>query len=347
MRKRRFFLISAVFLLLFGLGALAASNPWKTFFPQLLPFTGEQKRPMAEMHIIEPTPGPPPDAAPAQPENEPGGAVSEPLPWTAGDKLETLKLRHDTPVLIAAYCATLLDPILAEQCNIRLAADLLAGTVVPPGEIFSQNNRIGPYTKARGFKDGPMYAGSRLITSEGGGVCKIASLLYNVVILANLPVVERHPHSMTVPYVPPGQDATVAYGVCDFRFKNTNSGPILIWSEMIGNTLYIAFYGQKPPPPVKWHHKIIRRSKFSTEYRYNPSLPPGTERVLVTGLEGIVVHTWLTIETERNTIRRDLGIDYYQPCPRVVERGPMKKPVLAAKLQRSGYFWFLKGLLTP
>ena len=35
---------------------------------------------------------------------------------------------------------------------------------------------------------------------------------YNVAVLSNLKIIERHNHSMPVPYVPYGQDATVAYG---------------------------------------------------------------------------------------------------------------------------------------
>ena len=43
-----------------------------------------------------------------------------------------------------------------------------------------------------------------------GGVCQVTSTLYNAVILAELEVVERSPHSMTVGYVPLGRDAAVA-----------------------------------------------------------------------------------------------------------------------------------------
>jgi vancomycin resistance protein YoaR len=165
-----------------------------------------------------------------------------------------------------------------------------------------------------------MYVGNRIVPSVGGGVCKIASLLVNVVVLSDLQVVERHPHSMTVPYVPPGQDATVAYGTYDFRFKNTSGGPVLIWADMVDDTLYMAFYGQKKPPPVTWRHETLSRSQFRTEMIYNPSLPPGTEKEIIPGQEGVVVHSWLAIKTEDGKVtRRDLGTSYYQACPRIVE----------------------------
>jgi len=256
-------------------------------------------------------------------EKTPPGTVGEPLPWSGNPKVEKLKEQYNTPLLMAAYRASLPDPILAEAYNVGHAADMLAGTVVQPGEVFSQNRRLGPYIRERGFKKGPMYVGSRIVSTEGGGVCKIASVLYNVVVLSDLQVVERHPHSMTVPYVPPGQDATVAYGMFDFRFKNTSSGPILIWAEMVGDTLYIAFYGRERPPRVAWHHEIINQSKFWTEIRYNPLLPPGAEMEVTPGQEGVAVRSWLTIEAEGGgMIRRDLGVDYYRAGPRIIERGP-------------------------
>jgi len=245
------------------------------------------------------------------------------LPWDADPRVEAARSLYGTPVLMASYRATLHNPLPGESYNISHAAEMLAGTVVWPGQIFSQNKAIGPYTKARGYKDGPMYAGTSIVTSEGGGVCKIASVLYNVVTLSDLRVVERHAHSMTVPYVPPGQDATVAFGSLDFQFQNTSGGPILIWSAMTGNTLFIAFYGRGKPPSVTWHHETVKRTPFTTVRKYNPSLPPGTETEVIPGQEGIVVRSWLTIESaDKKVTRRYLGTDCYDPGPRVVEYGP-------------------------
>ncbi|TDA70128.1 MAG: hypothetical protein D9V47_02955 [Clostridia bacterium] len=224
---------------------------------------------------------------------------------------------------MAAYKATLPDPIQNERYNIALAADMLAGTVVQPGEVFSQNRCVGPYTQARGFRAGPTYSGGRITTTTGGGVCKIASLLYNVAVLSNVEIVERHPHSLTVPYVPPGQDATVSYGTYDFRFRNNTGGPILIWAKNTGDTLYMAFYGQKKPPRVRWHHETLRDIQTWTEYHYNPTLPTGSQRVVMPGQAGIVVRSWITIETAKGEIiRKDLGVDSYDPSPRIVEKGP-------------------------
>lgn len=250
-----------------------------------------------------------------------------PLPWEKNPRfLEALK-KHNTPVLMAAYRATLPDPIMAEGYNIGLAADQLAGKVVKPGEMFSQNNAIGPYTQYRGYRAGPTYAGNRCVTTVGGGVCKIATMLYNVVTFSDLKVVMRSAHSMTVPYVPPGQDATVYYGVRDFRFINDTDGPVLIWSQKVEDTLYMALYGQKKPPRVTWHHEVIKRTRYWTQYQYNQSLPPGKEIVVSPGQDGYIVRSWVTVENPDGTvITKNKGTSYYSASPRIIEHGPRNAP---------------------
>jgi vancomycin resistance protein YoaR len=71
----------------------------------------------------------------------------------------------------------------------------------------------------------------------------VSSTLYNAVLLAGLQIVERHNHALTVAYVPVGRDATVVYGLQDFRFKNNTSHPIYIRAMARGGRLQINIYG--------------------------------------------------------------------------------------------------------
>ncbi len=241
------------------------------------------------------------------------------LPWENNPEFMKACREHHTPVLMASYRATLPDPILYERHNISLAADYLSGAVVKPGEVFSLNSRIGWRSAQRGFKLGPMYSGGHIVSTVGGGVCKIASVIYNVAILADQEIIERHQHSMTVPYVPPGQDATISYGTKDFKFRNTTDAPLLIWAQNAGGTLYIAFYGSAKPPRVRWVHKTLSRSDTWTEYVNDNSLPEGAERIIFEGSEGVTVHSWIVISKKGGReVIKDLGISAYRPAPRVV-----------------------------
>jgi vancomycin resistance protein VanW len=184
------------------------------------------------------------------------------------------------------------------------------------------NHTIGPYSRARGFRDGPSYYGTEIVKVTGGGVCKIASTLYNVTTLANQKIIERNPHGMPVPYVPLGQDATVSSSNKNFRFMNNSSEPILIWADTKSNTLYMAIYGGTKPPKVTWHHKIFSRKPTRTFYRKNSNLRPGEEKTVIPGADGLVVKSWLTIKySDGRTESKDLGVDYYNPLPHVIEKG--------------------------
>lgn len=249
------------------------------------------------------------------------GAVDK-VPWEKSRVFQETLRKNPTPTLMAAYRTVLPDPLPGEEYNVHLAARLLAGTTILPGQIFSQNQTLGPYNAWRGFKEGPTYIGSQLTTTTGGGVCKVASTLYNVVILCNLPVVERHAHSMPVPYVPYGQDATVSYGMKDFKFQNNTPFPILIWAQGVNNQLYIGFYGCKSPPRITWHHRVIQIRKAENVYRYNQGLPRGGEKVVLKGMDGALIRSWVSIKLDNGTtLTRQLGNSNYFPMPTVIERG--------------------------
>lgn len=246
------------------------------------------------------------------------------LPWANREppRLKELRARHHSRQLVAAFCATLIEPLMEEEHNVSLAARLLAGTVVKPGEVLSLNRILGPYTKERGYRDGPSYAGMEILPSIGGGVCKLASTLYNTVVAANLQVVERHNHTMLVPYVPPGRDATIAEGTKDFRFRNTADKDVVIWAEKVDKSLFMALYGDFVPPRVEWHHKHLARQKTWKVRRFNPKLGPGEERVVIKGEDGVTVRTWVIIRHPDRIEHREMGIDHYFPMPTVIEFGP-------------------------
>jgi vancomycin resistance protein YoaR len=244
------------------------------------------------------------------------------VPWEVNEEFLSRQADNATPVMMAAYRTVLHDPLPGEEENVHLAARILAGTIVKPGETFSQNKTIGPYVQSKGFKEGPTYIGTRLATTIGGGVCKIASTLYNVAILSNLPIVERYAHNMPVPYVPYGQDATVSYGNKDIKFKNNTSSPILIWAQGVDNTLYIAFYGTAKPPVVEWHHETLKVYKAQKVYKLTSTLPKGEEKLLLEGMDGGIVKSWVTIKNPDGTITtKQLGNSYYNPMSYVYEKG--------------------------
>jgi|GEM_PF-674443 len=243
------------------------------------------------------------------------------MPWENDSEFTKARLRNGANVILGGYRTVLKDPLPGEEYNVHLAASLLAGIVIKPGEVFSQNAAIGPYTQEKGFEKGPTYIGTTLTTTIGGGVCKIASTLYNVAVLSNLKIVERHNHTMPVPYVPYGQDATVSYGNKDIRFSNNTRSDIMIWAQGIDNILYMAFYGSQPAPEVEWKHEVLEVIKAPVQYRINTGMGPDEQKLLLEGMDGAVVKSWVTVSTSNSSETRYMGVSSYKPMPHLVERG--------------------------
>lgn len=242
------------------------------------------------------------------------------VPWKDDPMFKEAQKNNDTDVLLSAFCTVIKTTSEGEQHNVHLAAKSVSGTVIQPGEIFSQNQSIGPYTEDKGYKEGIAYIGGVLTPSIGGGACKVASTLYNVSVLSNLEIVERYNHSMPVHYLPYGQDSTVAYGFKDLKFKNTTKFPILIWAKPIDNRVYIGFYGKEPSPKIKWTHNILERRVAPIKYQVNPNLKDGEENIVLEGMDGAKVESFVTIEYADGKIEnKSLGISNYWPLPYIIE----------------------------
>lgn len=248
--------------------------------------------------------------------------VYDTISWESSQAFLAAQQKHNTYVRLAAYQTIFPCQLYDEDANFAHAAAIIKGTVLAPGMVFSMNHTAGPYSTGRGYREGPIYIGNRLARGVGGGVCKMATTLYNAAVLADLPIVERRPHGMLVPYANPGQDATVAYGKVDLRFLNNTQSSILMWSELVDTTLFVGIYGSRQSPKVTWHHEVLHVQQRPVIYRENPLLMQGEEKVLVEGADGIAVKSWVVVEYVDGRVKqRPMGIDYYRPMARVVEIG--------------------------
>ena len=128
--------------------------------------------------------------------------------------------------------------------NLNLACKAIDGTILNPGEEFSFNKIVGERTEAKGYLAATVYLdGGRSEAETGGGVCQVASTIYECVLYANLKVTERAPHMFEVTYVDPGQDATIYWGQLDFRFQNSTNYPIRVDASVSGGYVHIALVG--------------------------------------------------------------------------------------------------------
>ena len=167
------------------------------------------------------------------------------------------------------------DP--AERTNILLSAQAVDNVTVAPGAEFSFNAQVGERTPERGYQDGLMFDNGHVIRGTGGGICLVATGLYNAALHAGLEITERHPHSGLVSYAAPGCDAGIVYGQEDLKFRNTTAQPLVIRATPEDDHVAVRLFGHTPPPGRQVIVKPLSLSTipYAVETKMDPTLPPG------------------------------------------------------------------------
>ncbi len=207
------------------------------------------------------------------------------IPWYASEP--TLRKTELEPKLfnttMGSY-STYYGGTANRNANVVRAADLLNGAVIPPGETFSFNDRVGPRTIANGFYTAPEYQNGETVQGIGGGTCQVSTTLYSAVLYAGLDIVSRTNHMFAVGYAPLGQDATVAYGSVDFKFKNNSDYPIQVITAIKGGTITVNIIGTawEPERKIKVSHHVSQgtgTSVSSKRYTYTDGELVKTEQL--------------------------------------------------------------------
>ncbi|MBE7063519.1 MAG: hypothetical protein E7390_07025 [Ruminococcaceae bacterium] len=202
--------------------------------------------------------------------------------------------------VIGEYATRFNSGDVARSKNIALASNKINGTILAPGEVFSYNGVVGERSYSEGFETASVYVNGETVPGIGGGICQVSSTLFNAVVFANLDIVERVNHQLTVSYVPLGRDATVDYGNIDFRFRNSTEFPIKIVCSSEGGKMYTAIYGQETEDreTVSFETVTIGHTDPPERKVDDPTLPLGEEKVESEGSSGYVVDTYKIIERE-------------------------------------------------
>ena len=206
--------------------------------------------------------------------------------------------------------------------NIKLASGVINGIVIKPQDIFSFNKYVGPAEKADGYKESTIIANGVFANGYGGGICQVSSTLYNAVLLANLPIVERYNHSVygeATKYVPLGQDAAIFYEFKDLKFKNNLDHMIVIFLKVFRDTLQVSIFGGNQG---KEEVEIISKDKKVIEYQIirekDPKLGAGQEKVVQEGVPGYQIKTYRIIRKDGEEKIEFLAEDTYNSVPMII-----------------------------
>lgn len=211
--------------------------------------------------------------------------------------------------------------------NIQRAAQLINGTLVAPGEVFSFNKTVGQRTEERGFKTAPVITPEgRLQDDLGGGICQVATTLFNAAFFAGLEIVERANHTLYIDHYPMGRDAAVSWGSPDLKFRNDTAHWILIKSHADNDSVRFVIYGTPDGRKVTYYtsdwYDIVKKTEKRVK---TDELYVGETRVKDYGQDGRSCHVVRTVTRDGKVIHKDTFYSTYPMVPRLVEEGTKPK----------------------
>ena len=202
----------------------------------------------------------------------------------------------------------------ARSTNLKVGAAKINGHVLMPGETLSGYECMQPFTRANGYASAAAYENGQVVDSIGGGVCQIATTLYNAALYAEMEITQRQNHSMVVSYVPPSNDAAIAGTYKDIKITNPYDTPIYVEGGTSGRTLTFTIYGKETRPAnrtIKFQSETLSvQDPGEPITQVDPSLAPGARVRVQSSHRGLKSRLWKCVyidgvETERTLLHTD------------------------------------------
>jgi len=232
--------------------------------------------------------------------------------------------------------------------NIRRPTDLINGTVIQPGAVFSFVGVAGPITVANGYGDGAaiIHGKTKGEGVLGGGLCSASTTMYNAALRAGFELGARRNHAYYITRYPVGLDATIWISgnyTQDMSFTNDSAYPILIRGINKKRTVTYEIWGVPDGRTVSLSDpKVTNQSTASAFYEFTDTLPPRATKEVefkADGFDSVVVRT--VRDASGNIIHQDTINSSYRKVDGVtlVGRYPGDPP--------AGYQWPVSQGIPP
>ena len=233
-------------------------------------------------------------------------AVQEPAVKT--EDLETIQ------DVLGTFTTDFSSSSSARSTNLAVGAAKINGRVVMPGQTLSGYECLQPFTRENGYKSAAAYENGQVVDSIGGGVCQIATTLYNTALQAELEITQRQNHSMIVTYVKPSMDAAIAGTYKDIKITNNYSTPIYVEGYTENKKLTFTIYGKETRPANRTVEYVSETlgttSPGEPQLIVDNSLAPGARVRVQSSHTGLRSRLWKVVtvdgvETERTLLHTD------------------------------------------
>lgn len=227
--------------------------------------------------------------------------------------------------LIGSYTTNFASSSAGRAKNVITGVSKVDGTILYPGEEFDLAKTVSPFTQENGYELAGAYQNGTVVESFGGGICQVATTLYNAVIRAELEITMRFNHSMLVHYVEPSMDAAIAGNYKDLKFKNNLDVPVYIEGYCSGGIIYFNVYGKETRPSnreISFESETVSKTDPKVQFTMDASLAAGSVSVTQSGQSGCIAQLWKIVKVDGKQQSRDLfNKSNYQATPKILTIG--------------------------
>lgn len=208
--------------------------------------------------------------------------------------------------------------------NIALVSELLSNSIVKPGESWSFNKTAGECNEENGFLGAGAIVDGEYDDAVGGGICQVATTMFNAVFDSGFPVITRHNHSLYISSYPMGRDAAVSWPDLDLVWENDSKSDVLVRLSCVDGSVTATLYGVNPGYQVSsvtgdWSEG----EHYTTKTKVDESLAPGTSYVKTRGTNGSTIMVVRKVTNDSGSlIHEDAFSSVYDPITEVVVQGP-------------------------
>ena len=128
--------------------------------------------------------------------------------------------------------------------NLKQAVGPIHDIVLKSDQVFSFLHVVGEASQQRGYQKSRSVRHGRFVDTYGGGICRLAGLLYQAALQLEMEVVERYNHSIDIHIdetrgSPLGADAAIAYPFKDLRIRNNHLHSFRFRFQFLDNTIVL------------------------------------------------------------------------------------------------------------
>lgn len=212
----------------------------------------------------------------------------------------------------------------ARNNNIHLAASLLNNSIVESGGgTWSFNTTAGECNAEKGFQGAGVIIDGETVDEIGGGICQVATTVFNAVYESGLPVVRRSNHSLYIASYPAGRDAAVSWPDLDLIWQNDTNSDILVQTSYTDTSVTVNLIGVNPGLTVTSSATdFVAGEKYTTKTVEDNELTAAQSYTKQNGSDGRSITVTRTVkDANGEVVRTDTFNSVYDAKDEIIVKG--------------------------